>query len=312
LGSLYYAQLADVLRDVGVQVSVSDINEGWERRSRGSGGFNAAPLGVCWHHTASATSVNNDLNYMIHNSPDAPIGNMLLARDGVVWPIAAGAANTQGKGGPTDFSRGTCPLDQGNTHIWGVEAQNSGVGQEWPVAQIDSYYRCNEALAGLFGNDVTDLTTHQFYAPTRKIDPATAAAVEGPWVPGSVSTSGTWSVYDIRDEAVRRSNVVPQPPTTPTEDNMATAILHIEGRHAQFIAQGPLLADGSVHCLFATWFGPGESLFFQDHSAAPDIVHQPTLPGTLARDIVLLGNPEDIDDSTGRWSETDFYRVIRS
>lgn len=99
---------------------------------------------------------------------------------------------------------------------------------------------------------------------------------------------------------------------------MATAILHVPGRHAQFISQGPLLADGSVHCVFATWFGPGDfgpgqsNPFVDDHSAAPDTVHQDTLATTLQRDIVLLGNPEEIIDSTGGWRAEDFYRVIRS
>jgi hypothetical protein len=209
--SIYYDLLIDVLQEAGVRCQVNDINEGWERRSRSSGGFSAPPLGVCWHHTASSASVNSDLSYMINGSPDRPIGNMLLDRDGIVWPIAAGAANTQGKGGPTPFSRGTVPLDQGNTTMWGIEAQNNGVGQEWPQAQIDSYFRCNQALAELFGNQVTDCVSHQGYAPTRKIDPATAAAVQGPWRPGSVTSSGTWSVDDIRNEARRRSTSVPPP-----------------------------------------------------------------------------------------------------
>lgn len=230
MGNLFYTQVVDVLRAAGVQVAVNDINEGWERRSRGSGGFDAAPLGICWHHTASSASVNNDLNYMIHNCPDAPVGNMLLARDGVVWPIAAGAANTQGKGGPTTFSRGTVPLDQGNTRMWAIEAQNNGVGEQWPQVQIDAYFACNEALAGMFGNMVTDCVSHHFYAPTRKIDPATNTAVQGPWRPSSVSSSGTWSLADIHTEAVRRSTSVPPQPPNPTpepeEDEDMAFIMH--------------------------------------------------------------------------------------
>jgi hypothetical protein len=91
---------------------------------------------------------------------------------------------------------------------------------------------------------------------------------------------------------------------------MATAIMHIAGRNAQFIAQGPRLPDGSVHCLFATWFGPGGTTFYDDHAAAPDVVHQDTAPATLQRDIVFLGDPAAIEDSTGRWSAADFYRVV--
>jgi N-acetylmuramoyl-L-alanine amidase len=309
--AIYYDLLIDVLQSVGIPCAVNDINEGWERRSRSSGGFSAPPLGVCWHHTASSASVNSDLSYMINGSPDRPIGNMLLDRDGVVWPIAAGGANTQGKGGPTTFTRGTVPLDQGNTTMWGVEAQNNGVGQPWPQVQIDSYFACNEALAEMFGNSVTDCISHHGYAPSRKIDPATSAAVQGPWRPHGINSSGTWDYRDIRDEAARRGTYIPEP--TPQEDEMATVILAVQGRNAQFIGQGPLLADGTVHNLFVTWYGPGPegNPFLSDHAGAPDTKVQPVNMETLKRDIVLLGDPEAIEDSTGRWSANDFYRVVR-
>lgn len=220
MGSRYFTELIDVLQAAGVPCAVNDINRGWEHRSRSSGGFNPGlPLACCWHHTASTASVNNDLQYMIHNSPDAPIGNMLLDRSGVVWPIAAGAANTQGKGGPTSFSRGTCPLDQGNTHLWGVEAANGGTGEAWPQIQIDAYFLVNRVLAEMFGNQVDDLVTHQGYAPSRKIDPATNTAVQGPWAPHSVTSSGTWDYRDIRSEAVRRAGWTPPKPPQPQPES---------------------------------------------------------------------------------------------
>jgi hypothetical protein len=224
VGSLYYAQAADVLRSAGVKVAESSINAGWERRARSSGGFSVAPLGCVWHHTASNTSPANDLSYMINGSDDAPIGNMLLDRDGVVWMIAAGGANTQGKGGPHTFSRGTVPLDSGNSQLWGIEVANSGTGQDWPQVQIDAYFKASNALNEMFGNLPTDLITHHEWAEDRKIDPATAAAVEGPWRPGSVTGSGTWNGNDIRNECVKRSGggggptPTPTPPTTITED----------------------------------------------------------------------------------------------
>ncbi len=242
MGSIYYDYLIEALADYGVQCGVNSINEGWQRRSRSSGGFSAPPLGVCWHHTASNASVNNDLAYMIQNSPDKPIGNMLLARDGVVWPIAAGAANTQGKGGPTTFSRGTVPLDQGNTTMWGIEAQNTGVGEPWPQVQIDAYFKCNQALAQLFGNQVTDLISHQGYAPSRKIDPATNTAVQGPWVPHSVTSSGTWDYRDIRAEASARATT-PEPPTpTPGEFDMDSFLI----KHADQPWHALVYGDGKV------------------------------------------------------------------
>lgn len=234
---IYYPQLLDVLAAAGVPCAVADVNAGWETRARSSGGFPAAPLCVFWHHTASSTSPQNDLSYMVNGSPDAPVGNMLLDRDGVVWPVAAGASNCAGKGGPSTFSRGTIPLDQGNTHGWQIEAANNGVGEAWPSAQLDSYFAASNALNVLFGNQPTDLIGHAHYT-SRKIDPATADAVGGPWRPSSVNTSGTWNLDDIRAEAAARAGITPipvppgpgpgpgpTPPITPIEDDDMAAFL---------------------------------------------------------------------------------------
>jgi hypothetical protein len=221
---IWYTDLLDVLDDAGVAVAVSAVNAGWETRSRNSGGFPVTPLAVVFHHTASKTSPYNDLSYMIDGSPDAPVGNMLLDRDGVVWPVAAGAANTAGKGGPAAMSRGVIPLDQGNTHTWNIEAANNGVGEPWPVDQIDAYFAASNALNAHFGNQPEDVLTHALGDPavpgwtSRKIDPATATAVEGLWFPGSVTSSGTWSLEHIRIECRNRANPQPPQPQPPQED----------------------------------------------------------------------------------------------
>ena len=223
--SLYYVELPDILRGAGVQVGVNSINAGWESRARSSGGFASPPLAVFWHHTASQTSVDSDLSWQCHNCPDRPVGNMLIARDGVVWPVAAGASNCAGKGGPASFSRGTIPLDSGNTRGWQIEVANNGVGEPWPVVQIDAYFASSNALNAYFGNQPTDVITHQQWAPTRKIDPATAAAVQGPWRPRSTTSSGTWSLDDIRAECQARSGHRPGPHPPPTTgEDMAQVI----------------------------------------------------------------------------------------
>src|SRR4051794_13956005 len=182
---IYYTELLDVLRAAGCKVAENGTTDGWQTRARSSGGFPSAPLAVWWHHTASATSPANDLSYMINGSDDAPVGNMLLDRTGTYWPIAAGASNCAGKGGPATFSRGTVPLDSGNTRGWQIEVANNGVGERWPQVQIDAYFAGSNALNAHVGNLPTDVITHNVWAPTRKVDPATAAAVEGPWKPRS-------------------------------------------------------------------------------------------------------------------------------
>jgi hypothetical protein len=232
MGGLYYVDLVEVLRAAGCTVAENGTTEGWESRARGSGGFASPPLAVVWHHTASDTAPANDLSWMIDGSDDAPIGNMLIDRDGVCWPIAAGAANTQGKGGPCSFSRGTAPLDSGNSTLWAVECANAGTGAEpWPVAQVDAFFRASNALNARFGNQPTDIITHALGDGTgwtdRKVDPATAGAVEGPWQPRSVTSSGTWSADDIRAECVRRAGAGPTPPPLPPPPWEAATMLWI-------------------------------------------------------------------------------------
>ena len=222
MGDYYVNEMLVVLSEAGCAVGVNPINEGWERRSRSSGGFDndRSILGIQWHHTASATSVNNDLSYMIDGSPDRPVGNVLLDRAGIFWPVAAGAANTSGKGGPNNFSRGVCPLDKGNTTLFSIEIACDGVGEQYSQAQIDAAFMGSNALNAHFGNLPTDVVTHAIGAgdgyTSRKIDPATTN-IEGPWRPGSVNSSGTWSLADLKAECQRRAGTV-TPIPTPTEE----------------------------------------------------------------------------------------------
>jgi hypothetical protein len=206
---IHLVDMLDVLRAAGCAVAENGTTDGWQTRARSSGGFPEMPLGIQWHHTASSTSPANDLSWMIDGSDDAPIGNVLLDRQGIFWPVAAGASNTAGKGGPVTMSRGTVPVDSGNSRTFAIEAANNGVGEPWPSIQIDAYFAGSNALNASFGNQPTDVFTHSLGAgdgwTDRKIDPATAAAVQGPWQPTSATSSGTWSLADIQAECARRA-----------------------------------------------------------------------------------------------------------
>jgi hypothetical protein len=258
MGALWLP-LADILTDAGLTVRVTSTNAGWETRSRSSGGFAATPLGVMWHHAASARGADSEgiVNYQVRGNPDAPVGNMTLDRDGSVWPVAAGASNCSGKGGPWPMSRGTVPLDQGNTTLINVETCNDGVGEPWPTAMIDGYFALTLAMNAWCGNAPHDVTTHNAYAPTRKIDPATADAVEGPWRPRPSTSSGTWSFADIADELVARAAPAPGPDPTPDpeEDDVPKIIYAFReyantwsetGVHLSAEAYNALVAQGAV------------------------------------------------------------------
>ena len=222
MSGIYLTWLADELRAAGLTVKDSGYPiDGWQKRGRSSGGFPSTPLGVQWHHTASQTSPQNDINWQIVGCDDAPVGNLTIMRDGSVWMVAAGAANTAGKGGPLSLSRGSIPLDSANTRTVGIEVANSGTGEPWPQVQIDSYFTASNAINAKLGNLPTDVFSHSLGTgdgwTNRKIDPAKASAVQGPWKPrGCNGSSDTWVLADIRSECQRRagSTPAPRPPTS--------------------------------------------------------------------------------------------------
>lgn len=220
MGSRYLTELANWCRAAGL---VTHEVDGWQHRARSSGGYDGdRPWVVMWHHTASATSPENDVSYMCFGSPDAPVANLLLDRDGGVWVMAGGATNTNGKGGPYNVSRGQVPKDSMNTYAVSIEAANNGVGEWWPQVQIDAYFVLSLMLAERLGLAPSDACEHQVWAPDRKIDPAVADAVQGPWQPARATSSGTWSQTDVIDELWRRAGAVPPgpdplPPPHPVE-----------------------------------------------------------------------------------------------
>src|SRR5262245_5069827 len=178
--------LADELRAAGLAVVEYD---GWQWRAKASGGYSPGrPLCVMWHHTASSTTPENDCSYMIHGADAAPVANVLIARDGSVHVMAAGPTHTNRKGNSLTFSRGTVTADSMNSYAFGMELANAGTGDRYPAAQIDAAFVVSNIVNAHLGNVPADCSTHEHYAPSRKIDPATAAAVEGPWQPGSCTS----------------------------------------------------------------------------------------------------------------------------
>lgn len=214
--------LPDVLRAAGLEVVEY---AGWEARARGSGPYAPdQPSCVMWHHTATVTSPESDAYAMCEASDNAPVANLLITREGVVWVLAAGATNTNGAGGPYMLSDGVVvPVDSMNTWAVGMEMANDGLGEVWPQRQVDAAFAASNAILRTIGRSLANCLTHYEWAPTRKIDPARAEAVQGPWSPIPVTSSGTWGGESIRDEAVYRGRQAP--PMTEEEDDMARQLV---------------------------------------------------------------------------------------
>jgi len=221
MGSIYLKEMANWLRGAGLQVIEY---AGWQTRARGSGGYETNPLCVMWHHTASPPSWDGqkDADYCAVGDEDAPVSNLYIDRSGTVWVLAAGASNTNGQGKSITFSRGTVPADGMNSRAVGVEMGNDGLGERWPIAQINSAFVVSNTINSHLGNQPDDISTHQFYAPDRKIDPATTN-VEGPWQPKSCTSSGSWDRGSVQDECKARAGHFPPQPL-PKDNEMASVI----------------------------------------------------------------------------------------
>jgi len=261
-----------------------------------------------WHHTASATSPQNDANYMCFGSPDAPIANLLLARDGSVWVLAGGATNTNGKGGPFQVSKGTVPKDSMNTYAVSIEAANNGVGEAWPQAQIDAYFTLSLMLSARLGLQPSDVCTHQEYAPDRKIDPATANAVQGPWRPTSVNSSGTWSQADVVGELWERAG------TDEQEDDVKVCEVAVEGIDARFLGhviRQQTNAGMSDLILWVEWVNGADPNQLNRLQAYRNlgVPVQKLAYVTDLKGVGLIG-PVPYGDKTYNWSASDFGNVI--
>lgn len=311
-GPIWLTGMADILRSVGLNVIEMD---GWQTRARSSGGYADWPYCVMWHHTASGSSADgwNDANYICFGSPDAPIANLYIDRKGSVWVCAAGATNTNGKGKSITFSRGTVPQDGMNTRALGIECGNNGVGETWPEVQINALFRTSIAMSLWFGNRVDDISSHQFYAPDRKIDPATANAVQGSWKPGGINSSGSWNVDDMRNECNRRfqafiDSTQPIPPH-PSEDDLSIRIFESQTNPKEFNAVFYGYVDGQDRSIELQWTGNGDDPAVM---ARLETMRQ----NFETRPILLVGiknnrlhpkhDPYDIVDSLHNWTDEDF------
>ena len=192
MGAVWLGSLPNVLRDAGLVV---ETWPGWETRSRSTGGYEQVrAIGV--HHDAIATGTS--LEARCRSAWDAswnrnrPVGALWLHTDGRWMVGAAGATNTQGRGGSVQTSKGLIPENRGNLYYLSIEASNNGVGEVWPTVQQDSYVRGCAALTDWLGLETSDIHAHFEWAPGRKIDPAGSSR----WATGRSS----WNMDAFRSE----------------------------------------------------------------------------------------------------------------
>lgn len=157
--------LASVLRDAGLTVIEQP---GWQTRGHGDMG---TVRGVMIHHTAGAKGKNApSLNIVQNGRPDlkGPLSQLLLARDGTYYVVAAGLCSHAGAGAWQGITAG-------NASFIGIEAENTGLPDDpWPEVQMDAYKRGTAALMMKIRAPIIMCVGHKEYAlpKGRKSDPS--------------------------------------------------------------------------------------------------------------------------------------------
>lgn len=157
--------LPTVLLNADLKVAMVD---GWESRGHGDMG---TIEGVICHHTAGPRIGNfPSLGIVRDGRSDlpGPLAQLGLGRDGTWYVIAAGRCN---HAGPGAFNN----LTAGNTHFIGIEAENTGLHNDfpWPDVQLDSYRRGVAAILKHVNKNSDCCIGHREWAlpQGRKTDP---------------------------------------------------------------------------------------------------------------------------------------------
>lgn len=166
--------LPDALRSYGVTVIET---AGWS--SRGSATFN--PQVIIAHHTANPNQADMpSLNLLINGRSGlpGPLCQVGLSRSGKAYIVASGRANHAGSGSWRGIS--------GNTNALGIEAENNGVGEPWPAAQLEAYFRIAAAMCDHTSppRGAEWVCGHKEWAPSRKVDPR---GIDMNWFRGEVA-----------------------------------------------------------------------------------------------------------------------------
>lgn len=159
---------ADIIRAAMADPLLADIEVVWEPGWAGRGRPTAfKPQGCVIHHTATSRRAKGDypsLGIVRDGRSDlpGPLSQFGLGRSGAVYVIAAGTSNHAGPGGWNGLS--------GNSTVWGVEAENDGIGEPWSAEALDAYPRLVAALARHTPFDPSMVSCHREWSEY-KIDP---------------------------------------------------------------------------------------------------------------------------------------------
>lgn len=158
--------LAAELRKAGLEVVEID---GWKTRSRPPETGNFNPVGVLWHHTGDTANGKSYAEWLARvgrSDLPAPLCQLSIDRQGVVYVIAAGRANHAG----VAKASGSVAAGDGNSLYVGVECQNNGT-EGWSKEQYDAMVTTGAVLGNNIPCSPRAQRGHKETSVTGKWDP---------------------------------------------------------------------------------------------------------------------------------------------
>jgi len=157
--------LPEVLHGAGLEVSEVP---GWQTRGHGDMGN---VQGILCHHTACRNDHDDhpSLGVVTKGRPDlaGPLAQLLLSQHGIYYVVAAGKCWHAGAGNWHGVTNG-------NSHFIGIEAENTGLGNDpWTADQMSAYHKGCAAILKHIGAGPQMCAGHREYALPhgRKSDP---------------------------------------------------------------------------------------------------------------------------------------------
>lgn len=219
--------LAQVLEAAGVVV---EARPGWEKAGRP----NFTPLGIMLHHTAGPK--NGDaptLPICINGRPDlpGPLCHIVLARSGKAHVIAGGRTNHAGDGAQQVLDK--VKKDQsvtnnavtngykdvkglsGNGYFYGIEVENTGVGEPYSDAQIQALVNICAAICSWRGWTSNRVIHHRQWT-ARKVDMSYKADI--PSMVAQVMDAGTISFTECFAEDTDEAPFPPEALAAPPQE----------------------------------------------------------------------------------------------
>lgn len=250
--------LEPVLLEAGLKVAPTP---GWRSRGRGNMG---EIRGVICHHTAGPRIGNMpSLGIITDGRKDlpGPLAQLGLGRDGTFYLIAAGRSNHAGKGTWGE-------VVAGNTHFIGIEAENTGLGDDpWPPAQVEAYARGVAAILRHVGAGHEMCCGHREYALPRgrKSDPS-------------------FDMEDFRRQIAGHLGVAAAPALIPAADTKGRATQRRDGA-APSIAEIQAKVGAEPTGVFDAQTEAAVRQFQRDHGLNPDGIVGPKTWAVLDRTV---------------------------